>query len=309
MPTHPESGGPEPIAGGRFIRDIIRERGRTFSFEFFPPKTDAGMDALWRVITEDLAPLDPAFVSVTYGAGGSTRDNTIHIVRRIAQETSITPMAHLTTVLAGREEIHRVVTELAEAGVRNILALRGDPPRDMPDYDRGGDEFAYAADLVEFIHEHAAAQFCVGVAAFPECHPLAPDLETDVANFVAKVNAGADFAITQFFFEAHHYWRYRELADRHGMPGDVPVIPGIIPVTNLAQVQRIAQLSGADFPGWLFERLAAAGDDPDTVHKVGVDQATELCRELLDGGAPGIHFYTLNKSPATRQIFANLQGR
>lgn len=302
MPTHSEA--PRP---GRHIRDIIGERDRSFSFEFFPPKTDAGTESLWRVITEDLAPLDPAFVSVTYGAGGSTRDNTIRIVRRIAAETDITPMAHLTTVLATRDEIRQVVAELAAAGVRNILALRGDPPRDMPDYDRGSDEFAYAADLVEFIHEHPDADFCVGVAAFPETHPLSPNLDTDVRNFVAKVKAGADFAITQMFFEARHYWRYRDLAAQYGMPEGVPIIPGIMPVTNVSQVQRIAQLSGADFPAWLLDRLTAAGDDPEAVHRVGVEAATELCRELLDGGAPGIHFYTLNKSPATREIFANLQ--
>lgn len=302
MPASPDT------PAGRHIREIISERGRTFSFEFFPPKTPEGTENLWRVITEDLAPLDPAFVSVTYGAGGSTRENTLQIVRRIAAETSITPMAHLTTVLASRDDIRQVIADLADAGVRNILALRGDPPRDMPDYDRSADEFAYAADLVEFIHEHPGADFSVGVAAFPERHPLAPDLDTDVANFVAKVKAGADFAITQFFFEAHHYWRYCELADQYGMPADVPIIPGIIPVTNLAQVQRIAQLSGADFPAWLYDRLAAAGDDVEAVHAVGVAQATELCRELLDGGAPGIHFYTLNKSPATREIHANLQS-
>lgn len=298
-----------PTPSGRHIRDIIGERGISFSFEFFPPKTPQGVENLWRVISEDLAPLDPAFVSVTYGAGGSTRDNTIQIVRRIAAETEITPMAHLTTVLASREEIRQVVPELATAGVRNILALRGDPPRDMPDYDRSADEFAYAADLVEFIHAHPEADFSVGVAAFPEKHPLAPDLETDVRNFVEKVKAGADFAITQFFFEAHHYWRYCELASEYGVPDDVPIIPGIIPVTNLSQVQRIATLSGADFPQWLYDRLAAVGEDPDAVHRAGVAQATELCRELLEGGAPGIHFYTLNKSPATREIFDNLHGR
>lgn len=300
MPTQPVP------SSGRHIRDILRDRERSFSFEFFPPKTAAGADNLWRAITEDLAPLDPAFVSVTYGAGGSTRENTIEIVRRIAAETAITPMAHLTTVLAGREEIRQVIAELAAAGVHNILALRGDPPRDMPDYDRSADEFAYAADLVEFIHAHPAADFCVGVAAFPERHPLATDLDTDVRNFVAKVKAGADFAITQMFFEAHHYWRYRDLADQYGMPAEVPIIPGIMPVTNVSQVQRIAQLSGADFPQWLYDRLVAAGDDPDAVQRAGVEAATELCHELLEGGAPGIHFYTLNKSPATREIHANL---
>jgi len=290
----------------RHIRDAIRERGRSFSFEFFPPKTPEGEDSLWRVITDDLAPLDPTFVSVTYGAGGSTRDKTIDIVRRIAAETSITPMAHLTTVMSTRDGVGRIVSELADAGVRNILALRGDPPRDVADYDRSDDEFAYAADLVRFIHEHPAADFSVGVAAFPEKHPLASDLETDVRHFVEKVKAGADFAITQFFFEARHYWHFLELARAYGLPEDVPVIPGIIPVTNLAQVQRIAQLIGADFPQWLYDRLAAADEDADEVHRVGVAQATELCAELLDGGAPGIHFYTLNKSPATREIYANL---
>jgi methylenetetrahydrofolate reductase (NADPH) len=288
------------------IRELIAAQGASYSFEFFPPKTPEAAEELWRVIRDDLAPLDPTFVSVTYGAGGSTRDRTIDLVIRIARETAVTPMAHLTTVGASPSHLHDVVTELAAGGVRNILALRGDPPRDAPDFVSPPDELTHAIDLVRLVRSHPAGDFCIGVAGFPEKHPDAPDFDTDVRHLVEKVKAGADFVITQFFFEARHYFRLVDAAYAAGLPESVPIIPGIMPVTNVRQITRFAQLSGAEFPAWLAERLNAVGDDPEAVRRVGVEEASKLCAELLERGAPGLHFYTLNRSTATREIYAAL---
>ncbi|MCC7077769.1 MAG: methylenetetrahydrofolate reductase [NAD(P)H] [Acidimicrobiia bacterium] len=291
-----------------FIRDRIDQAGRSFSFEFFPPKTPEGEEQLWQVLTEDLAPLHPTFVSVTFGAGGSRRDHTIRLTERIGRETDLLPMAHLTTVGTTRAEIDGIVTQLHAAGVRNILALRGDPPRDQPDFVPPPGGLEHAVDLVRLIRDRDGDEFCVGVAGFPEKHPDAPDFETGVRHLVEKVKAGADFVLTQFFFEAVHYRRLVETAAELGLPEDVPVIPGIMPVTNLSSITRMAELSGTDFPAWLADRLGAAeaGGGSDAVWEAGVEEATRLCEDLLDAGAPGLHFYTLNRSPATRQIYVNL---
>ena len=284
------------------IRELLASGRRSFSFEFFPPKTDDGEAALWRAIRE-LEPLAPTFVSVTYGAGGSTRDRTIRIVERIAAETNITAVAHLTCVAASRDEVRAVVHDIAAAGIRNVLALRGDMPGG-PDAEwvAHEDGLAHADELVRLLHEEG--DFCVGVAAFPEGHPESPDLATDVKHLANKVAAGADFAVTQFFFDAADYFRLVEMAAEIGCT--VPIIPGIMPVTNVSQIERFAKLSGAAFPADLAERLHAVEDDPEAVRAIGVEVATDLCRELLDGGAPGLHFYTLNRSTATREIYERL---
>jgi len=278
------------------IGDLLA-RGRTFSFEFFPPKTDGAQLTLGRTIAE-LEPLAPSFVSVTYGAGGSTRDRTHDIVAWVRRETAITPMAHLTCQGHTRAEIAQILENYHSAGIENILALGGDPPTDPAD--ARPSDYEYAAELVADVAE--AQGFSVGVAAHPEIHPRSPNRAADRQRLAEKL-AVADFAITQFFFEADHYLR---LVDELAALGCTkPVVPGIMPVTNTSQVQRMATLSGAAFPTWLAERLEAAAS-PEDVRHVGVEAATRLCAELLDAGAPGLHFYTLNRSTATREIYAAL---
>ncbi|MEY4365277.1 MAG: 5,10-methylenetetrahydrofolate reductase [Actinomycetota bacterium] len=278
------------------IGDLLAA-GRTFSFEFSPPKTAQASMSLGRTIAE-LAPLAPSFVSVTYGAGGSTREHTRDTVLWVKKETQIPPMAHLTCVGHTRAEIESIIGTYAGAGIENVLALAGDPPKEPAD-ERPSD-YRYATDLIEHVKE--LAPMSIGVAAHPEVHPRSESRESDRRHLATKLLA-ADFAVTQFFFEAVHY---RRLVDELAALGVTkPVIPGIMPVTNLAQVERMAQLSGAAFPSWLRERLQAAGS-PDEVRRAGVEAATELCAELLADGVPGLHFYTLNKSTATREIYAQL---
>lgn len=272
-------------------------RGRTFSFEFFPPKTDAAQLSLGRTIAE-LETLHPSFVSVTYGAGGSTRERTRDLVTWMRRETSISPMAHLTCVGHTRGDIEEILQAYTEAGVENILALGGDPPTDPADV-RPSD-YRFASDLVNELQ--AAGQFSIGVAAHPEVHPRSTS-RSDDRKFLAEKLRTADFAITQFFFEVEHYVRLVEELAALGI--NKPVIPGIMPVTNKSQVQRMAEMSGAAFPQDLAHRLAKV-EDPEEVRRIGVEAATELCAQLLDAGAPGLHFYTLNRSSATREIYANL---
>ena len=271
--------------------------GRTFSFEFFPPKTDAAQLSLGRTIAE-LETLHPAFVSVTYGAGGSTRERTRDLVVWMRKETNISPMAHLTCVGHTRADIDAILDTYQAAGIENILALGGDPPTDPADV-RPSD-YEYALDLVEHLRNRGG--FSIGVAAHPEGHPRSASRAAD-RKFLADKLRHADFAITQFFFEAEHYVRMIDELAALGV--SKPVVPGIMPVTNRGQVQRMAELSGAVFPAWLADRLDGV-DDADEVRRIGVDAATELCAELLAAGAPGLHFYTLNRSTATREIYANL---
>ncbi len=281
---------------------MIAAGGRSFSFEFFPPKTDEGERALWQALRE-LEPLRPTFVSVTYGAGGSTRDRTVRVTARIAQQTTMTPVAHLTCVGASPDELRAVVAQYADAGVRTILALRGDPPGGpgQPWVQHPGG-LAHADELVRLIR--SLGDFSVGVAAFPDKHPEAVDLEADAVALARKQDAGADFAITQFFFRARDYFELVERAARHGC--DLPIIPGLMPVTNLAQISRFAAFSGAALPDELTARFAALGDDPDAVRRLGVEITTALADDLLAAGAPGLHLYTLNRSTATREIYAAL---
>jgi methylenetetrahydrofolate reductase (NADPH) len=284
------------------VRELLARGRPTFSFEFFPPKTDDGEAALWRAIRE-LEPLRPSFVDVTYGAGGSTRDRTLRMVKRIAEETTLTVVAHLTCVAASRDELRRVIADFAAAGIRNVLALRGDAPGGpQATWEQHPQGLRHAEDLVALLHEEG--DFCVGVAAFPEGHPEAPDRATDVRHLAQKCAAGADFAITQFFFDAADYFALVQEAARVGCR--VPIIPGVMPVTNVSQITRFAALSGAEFPADLAARLRTVEGDPERVRAIGVEVAGDLSRELLAGGAPGLHFYTLNRSTATREIYESL---
>jgi methylenetetrahydrofolate reductase (NADPH) len=278
------------------IKDLLAG-GRTYSFEFFPPKSDEAERTLEKTLGE-LEPLDPSFVSVTYGAGGSTRERTRDIVVHIERDTSMTAMAHLTCMNHSTAELREIVQDYVDAGIGNILALGGDPSTD-PDAPEG--DLTYALELVELVEE--AGDFSIGVAAHPELHPRSPDRETD-RRFLAEKLRVADFGITQFFFRAEDHLRMVEELAALGV--DTPVLPGIMPVTNLGQIKRFSELSGATFPPELAQRLEAVGDDPAEVRRIGVEEATRLCQDLLDGGVPGLHFYTLNRSTATRDIYANL---
>ena len=281
------------------ISDLLATQ-TTVSFEFFPPKTDEG-DQLLREALNDLEPLHPSFVSVTYGAGGSTRERTHRIVVDLLERSTMTPMAHLTSVSHSRAELRAILERYRDVGVQNILALRGDPPRGNPGAPPG--ELEYALELVELVREVGGEQFSVGVAAHPEVHPLSPNRAEDRKHLAAKLVA-ADFGITQFFFRVSDYVRMvEELAE---LDCDTPVIPGIMPVTNVGQIQRMAALSGADFPEEIAQQLHAVEDDPGAVRARGVELATQLCADLLAAGAPGLHFYTLNRSTATREIHAAL---
>jgi methylenetetrahydrofolate reductase (NADPH) len=284
------------------MRDLLASGERSFSFEFFPPKDDAGEAVLWDAIRR-LEPLHPTYVSVTYGAGGSTRDRTTRITAQIAEQTSLTPVAHLTCVGSSRAELRSVIGTYAASGVRNVLALRGDPPGGpAAPWERHPEGLNYATDLVELVR--SLGNFCVGVAAFPDVHPASESLEADARVLAMKAQAGAQFAVTQFFFRPEPYFRLVEAARAQGC--DIPIIPGIMPVTNVRQITRFAELSGAPMPDEVTARLHAVADDPAAVRRVGVELATELCSALLEGGAPGLHFYTLNRSTATLDVFSRL---
>ncbi len=293
------------------IHDIFAAHRTTFSFEFFPPKTADGAGKLFESIAQ-LEPCQPAFVSVTYGAGGSTREVTHDLVVRLKKETSLDPVPHFTCVCHQEHEIAEILERYAAAGVSNILALRGDPPRDRADYDRNADAFQYAADLVKYIrrfndtHSHPDRRgFGIGVAGFPEGHPMTPNRLDEMDHLKAKVDAGADYICTQLFFDNHHFYDFCERCDHAGIR--VPILAGIMPITTTQGMRRMAELSGGSvFPAKLLKALARAGTDTEAIRRAGITYATTQCADLLDNGVRGIHFYTLNQSSATREIYANL---
>ncbi|ODT97344.1 MAG: methylenetetrahydrofolate reductase [NAD(P)H] [Pseudonocardia sp. SCN 72-86] len=273
-----------------------------FSVEFFPPKDAAGEAQLWGAIRR-LEPLDPAFVSVTYGAGGSNRDRTIRTTERIASDTTLVPMAHLTAVSHTRAELRHVIGSYAGAGVRNVLAVRGDPPGDpLGDWTPHPDGLTYADELVTLVR--SLGDFCVGVAAFPYGHPRSTDADTDFERLVAKIRAGADFAITQLFLEPGGFLRLRDRLDAAGC--HVPLLPGIMPLTTVRTLHRGPELSGAPLPDDLVARLDRYADDPVAFRAAGMDATAELCEKLLAEGVRGLHFYTLNRSPATVELVGRL---
>ena len=293
------------------INDILERRRTTFSFEFFPPKTPKSSDALFDNIRK-LEPLKPSFVSVTYGAGGSTRDLTHDLVLRLKRETSLDPVPHLTCVCHSEADIRSIIERYASEGVSNILALGGDPPRDLANYDRAKDAFQHAADLVRFIRKigdeggHADPRgFGIGVAGFPEGHPATPNRLLEIDYLKAKMDAGADYICTQLFFDNHDFYDFRDRCELAGITA--PIIAGIMPISSTQGMSRMAELAGgARFPAALLRALKRAGDDTEAVKRVGVHWAAEQCRDLLDNHVRGVHLYTLNHSAATRQIYHSL---
>ena len=285
------------------IDDILEQRRPCFSFEFFPPKDDEAVDRLLATVTE-LEQDAPGFVSVTYGAGGSTRTRTIEVVRRIREETNVDVMAHLTCAGSTRDELHSVLAELSGAGVENVLALRGDPPQGESEWKPTPGGLSYSTELAQLVSDHY--DFAIGAACFPEVHPEAPDMASDIGFLKHKVAAGASFLISQLFFDSELYFDFVEQVRAAGIT--VPILPGIMPITNYSQLKRFTEMCGATIPDRLDRELAPVADDKKAVEDLGVAYATLQCSDLLARGAPGIHFYTLNRSPATRSILAALRA-
>ena len=281
---------------------LARDEGPVFSFEFFPPKTDEGEQNLRAALTS-LRELEPDFVSVTYGAAGSTRGLTLELTKWIKQELGIEAMAHLSCVGATRDELCVILDSLADAGIENVLALRGDPPRGEPEWQPHPGGLRYSSELAALIAKRYPMS--VGAACFPEVHPEAPDMSSDLRFLKQKVENGASFLITQLFFDNEAYFRFVEEARAVGI--DVPIIPGIMPITDVGQIKRFTDMCGASIPDPLLEQLEKRAPFPNEVLQLGVSYATLQCAELLARGAPGIHFYTLNRSPATRAILSALK--
>jgi methylenetetrahydrofolate reductase (NADPH) len=284
---------------------FTRGAGPVFSFEFFPPKSDEGRAGLLSTI-EDLADLSPSFVSVTYGAGGSTRDRTIELVTHIKRNVGIEAMAHLTCVGSSRDELAGVLDKLEDGGIENVIALRGDPPAGETAFRPCLDGLAHAVDLVAMIRQQGRP-LCLAAAAYPEGHAENPSRDDDLERLVAKVAAGVDVLITQLFFDNRHYFDFVSRARKAGIT--VPIVPGIMPVTNVAQIERFTSMCGATIPSHLGQKLEPARENADEVVRIGIEHAVAQCRELLAGGAPGVHFYTLNRSRSTRTILETLRKR
>ena len=285
------------------IRDILKINKVCISFEFFPPKNEEDVRQLMETI-KDLNELNPSFVSVTYGAGGSTRERTIACVKRIYSEYGITVMAHLTGICHTRDEIKRILDTLLSVGIKNILALRGDYPKTTDEIKPQG-EFRYACDLVHWIRDHYKDELCIGVAGYPEKHPEAPDFITDLMNLKTKVSAGADFIITQLYFSNKDFFRFRDRARKIDI--DVSIIPGIMPITNFNQITKFTEMCGASIPDELKDELKPVSDNLHLVRVIGIRHALMQCKELLERNVQGMHFYTLNKSTATRSIVYELK--
>ncbi|KAA3604693.1 MAG: methylenetetrahydrofolate reductase [NAD(P)H] [Calditrichaeota bacterium] len=280
------------------ISDILQKKERTFSFEYFPSKTIAGISKLYETI-ENVKDLNPDFVSVTYGAGGTTREKSFEIVNQIKNVIGLEVMSHFTCVGHNVEELQDSLDELQANNIDNILALRGDPPKGEESFIQTDGGYRYASDLVK--HIRMRGHFCIGVAGYPEVHPEAPNRETDLKNLKFKVDQGADFVITQLFFNNDDYFRFVDEAARIGV--HCKIIPGIMPITNFSQIKRFAKMCGAVVPQKLVERLEKVENDPTEVALIGIEYSMKQCRDLMERGAPGLHFYTLNKSAATRILY------
>jgi methylenetetrahydrofolate reductase (NADPH) len=285
------------------IADLLERQRPVFSFEFFPPKTDEGHQTL-RNTLEILKDDQPNFVSVTYGAGGTTRNTTVEITKTIKRDFGIEAMAHLSCVGEPRKRLEEILEEIQSSGIQNVLALRGDPPRGETTWTPYPGGLSYSVELIRLIKDNF--DFCVGAAGFPEVHLDAPDRASDLGYAKAKIDAGADFLITQLFFDNEAYFDYVE--DARGVGIEVPIVPGIMPITNYGQIHRFTDMCGATIPEDLERQLTGRADDPEAVAELGVAYATLQCSDLLARGAPGIHFYTLNRSPATRAILAALRA-
>ena len=285
------------------ISDILERVNPAFSFEFFPPKDDDGFSKLFKTI-DNLKTWNPAFVSVTYGAGGSTRSKTIDLVGRIKKEIGLESMAHLTCVGHNANEINSVLTSIENQNVDNVLALRGDPPQGEKKFIKPESGFGYASELVEFTNKKFS--FCIGVAGYPEKHPESTDRKQDLMHLKEKISAGASFIITQLFFENKFYFDFVD--DLRAIGINVPIIPGIMPILNLKQTKRFTKMCGATIPVDLMTRLESVQSDPEAINEIGIDHATKQCRDLLKNGAPGIHFYTLNQSRATLSVLECLKS-
>ncbi len=287
------------------LSDILANASNTLiSCEFFPPKTDRGEANLWQCLHE-LETIQPAYISVTYGAGGSTQSRTQRIVCRIREETGLFPVAHLTCVGATRNDLATLLNEYKRAGIENILALRGDPPEGMNHFEATTDGFEHATDLISFVHEQGG--FSIGCATYPEGHPESKGGVSDDLHYLKlKQDNGADAAVTQYFFDNDAFFRFRDAAAGAGVT--IPMIPGIMPITNYEQIVRFSAMCGATIPNWLHKRMEPVQHDLDAVKKLGIELATNQCRGLLDAGVPGLHFYTLNKSEATIAISRNIRG-